>query len=41
LEKDFFDVDKMFQQMDSLRESFFKQALPQLEQKSQPIEKKK
>ncbi len=41
LEKDFFDVDKMFQQMDSLRESFFKQALPQLEQKSHPIEKKK
>ncbi|MCE4566844.1 hypothetical protein INQ51_21155 [Maribellus sp. CM-23] len=37
--KDFFDVDKMFQQMDSLRESFFKQALPQLEEKLQPIEK--
>lgn len=39
--KDFFDVDKMFQRMDSLRESFFKQALPELEQKSHSIEKKK
>jgi len=40
-EKDFFDVDKMFQRMDSLRESFFKQTLPEMEQKSQSIEKKK
>ncbi|MCK3684858.1 hypothetical protein [Maribellus sp. YY47] len=39
-ENDFFDVDKMFQRMDSLRESFFKQALPELEKKTPPAGKK-
>ena len=32
-QEEFFDVDKMFQRMDSLRNQFFKEELPKVEQK--------